>query len=142
MAAADVLTLEVATPAGMQLRTEADSVATPSVNGEFAVLPGHVPLLASLRCGLLKYFVKGKPHVAAIGPGFVEAEPTKVELLTDLFALPKDIDVERARKDLSEAGEALKRFDQQHEGAEYLELQRDLEWAQARLDAVAEHERF
>ena len=35
----EVLTLEVATPTGLKLRTEADDVSAPSVEGEFDVLP-------------------------------------------------------------------------------------------------------
>lgn len=134
---ATMLTLEVATPTGLALRTEAESVQAPSVNGEFGILPNHLPLLAALRPGLLKYRVGHQVHVAAIGPGFAQAEPDKVLLLTDLFALPKDVDVDAVKDELKEAVTALKAFGDSHEGAEFEELQRDIDWAQARLDAVA-----
>ena len=62
---------------------EVDSVQAPSVEGEFGVLPNHLPLLAALKCGLLVWEVEGKRKVAAIGPGFVEGGPEKVLLLTD-----------------------------------------------------------
>jgi F-type H+-transporting ATPase subunit epsilon len=136
------LTLEVATPTGLKLRTEAESVSAPSVQGEFGVLPNHLPLLAALRCGLLKYVVSGKNHVAAIGPGFVEAEPTKVEVLTDLFALPADIDVDQAKSDLAEAEEELKKFTESADDPHYLELARNVEWANARLECAAEAEKL
>ncbi len=135
------LTLEVATPTGLKLRTEAESVAAPSVNGEFSVLPGHLPLLAALQCGLLKYVVGGKSMVAAVGPGFVEAEPDRVEVLTELFERPEDIDAEDTRKELREAEGALAKFGEVHEGAEYAELQRDIDWALAKLAAREEADR-
>ncbi|MEO0323427.1 MAG: ATP synthase F1 subunit epsilon [Myxococcota bacterium] len=138
---ASQLTLEVATPTGLALRTEADAVQAPSVQGEFGVLPDHLPLLAALRTGILTYRASGKTHVAAIGPGFVEAEPDKVLLLTDLFALPADVDVDAVRGELAEANKALAGFGERYEGAAYDELQRDVDWAQARLDAVAEADR-
>lgn len=134
---ASILTLEVATPTGLALRTEAESVQAPSVKGEFGILPNHLPLLAALRPGLLKYKIGHDVHVAAIGPGFAQAEPDRVLLLTDLFALPKEIDKDEVEKELSDAVTALKAFGKNHEGAEYDELQRDIDWAQARLDAVA-----
>lgn len=137
MATHEVLTLEVATPTGMKLRVEAESVEAPSVNGEFGVLPGHLPLLAAMRCGLLHYKVAGKPHVAAVGPGFAEAEPDRVLLLTDMFAKPEDIDADAVRAELKEAEERLKAFGDFHSGPEFQELQRDIDWAQARLDASA-----
>lgn len=133
---ADVLTLEVATPRGLALRTEAESVQAPSVQGELGILPGHLPLLAALQCGVLKYRTEGKEHVVAIGPGFIEAEPDRVELLTDLFARPEDIDVEQAKKDLTAAEDELRKFTDVYEGPEYAELQRNIDWARARLVAV------
>jgi F-type H+-transporting ATPase subunit epsilon len=141
-AAHEHLTLEVATPTGLKLRTEAEAVSAPSVQGEFGVLPNHLPLLAALRCGLLKYTVNGKSHVAAIGPGFVEAEPTKVEVLTDLFALPADIDVAQAREDLADAEEELKKFTESPEDPRYAELTRNVDWANARIEAAAEAEKL
>ena len=130
---AAVLNLEVATPTGLALKTEAASVAAPSVRGEFGVLPGHLPLLAALRCGVLEYVANGKKHVAAIRPGFVEAGPDKVLLLTDMIELPEEIDLEVAKADYTKANEALRAFGERHEGPEFSELERDKEWAEARI---------
>ena len=136
---AELLTLEVATPLGLKLSTEAEAVEVPSVSGEFGVLPGHVPVLTSLRCGVLRYEVGGKEQVAAVGPGFAEADATRVRLLTDLFALPEQIDEAATKKELDEATKELAGFGQLHEGREYDELQRSVDWAQARLNTLAHH---
>lgn len=138
---ADSLTLEVATPTGLALRTEAESVEAPSVQGQFGILPGHLPLLAALKCGILRYKSGGKEQVVAIGPGFIEAEPDRVELLTDLFARPENVDVEQVKKELAKAEEELRKFPELYEGPEYNELQRDVDWAQARLIAAEIAER-
>lgn len=135
---ATILTLEVTTPRGLALRTEADYVQAPSVQGELGVLPNHLPVLAALRCGLLKYKSGGKVQVAAVGPGFLEAEPDRVVVLSDLFTTPEKIDVDATKQELVNANDALKGFGERHEGAEYDELKRNIEWAQAKLDAVAE----
>lgn len=131
------LQLDVVTPSGSVLSAKVDSVQAPSVQGEFGVLPNHLPLLAALKCGLLFWEVEGKRHVAAVGPGFVEGGPDKVLLLTDLFALPETIKPEAVRVELANAEEALKAFGELYEGPEYNELQRDVDWAQARLEAYA-----
>lgn len=138
---ATVLTLEVATPTGLVLRTECDSVEAPSVEGQFGILPNHLPLLAALKSGVLRYRTEGKEHVVAIGPGFIEAEPDRVELLTDLFARPEAIDVEQVKRELAEAEEELKKFPEAYEGPEYNELQRNVDWAHARLIAAEIAER-
>ena len=99
------LKLEVATPVGMALSLETDSVQAPSVAGELGVLPGHVPLLAALRPGILQYREGGHMQRAAVGGGFVEAEPDRVRVITEFFVPEGEVDMEGARKDL-EAAEA------------------------------------
>ena len=129
---AKLLTLEVTTPTGLALRTECEFVEAPSVEGEFGVFPGHLPVLAALKSGLLKYKTAGKVEVAALGPGFVEAEPDHVNVLSDLFAAPGDIDRAQAKADLDRVSKALADY-KGDPGAEYEELRREEEWARARL---------
>jgi F-type H+-transporting ATPase subunit epsilon len=138
MATAQTLTLEVATPTVLVLSVEADSVQAPSVKGEFGVLPGHLPLLAALRCGLLKYMQGGKEKVAAVGPGFAEAGPERVLLLVETFALPDQIDAGAAKEELAAAQKALKEHKEAYAGKRYDELQRDVDWASARLAAAGD----
>ena len=135
--AGDQLQLDVVTPLGSVLSATVDSVQAPSVEGEFGVLPNHLPLLAALKCGLLVWEVGGERQVAAIGPGFVEGGPDKVLLLTDLYATPDEIKPDEVREELATAEEALKGFDELYEGPEYNELQRNVDWAHARLSAYA-----
>lgn len=135
---ADMLSLEVATPLGLALRTDADNVQAPSVHGEFGVLPGHLPLLAALRPGVLRYRSGAKNFVAAVSAGFVEAGPDKVLLLTDAFLSPKEIDEGTVRGELEKAEKALASYGEEHTGREYEELQRQIDWCRARLDAKAE----
>jgi len=130
------LTLEVATPDGLALHTEAEMVTARSVEGEFGVLPGHLPLLAATRAGLLKYRVGGKDEVAAVGPGFVEALPDRVLLLTDAFLAPANINRAEAEKDLAAAERALAEYKGLADGAEHEELARSVDWARARVDAA------
>lgn len=133
------LTLEVATPLGLVLRTEAESVAAPSVNGEFGVMPNHLPLLAALKPGVLKYRAGGKDFVAAVGAGFVEAGPDKVLLLCDVFAQPKDIDTAKVQSALDAAEKELAGYGERYEGPRYEELQRQIDWCLAQLEAKAEN---
>lgn len=130
------LKLEVATPDGLALKADAEIVTAPSVEGEFGVLPGHLPLLAATKAGLLKYRVAGKDEVAAIGPGFVEALPDRVLLLTDAFLTPKSIDRAAAEKDLADAERAMAESKGALDSAEHEEIARSLDWARARVEAA------
>jgi F-type H+-transporting ATPase subunit epsilon len=79
-----------------------DEVTAPSVNGEFGVLPGHLPLLAALRTGIVSYRVAGEAKRCAVGPGFAEAGPSKLLILTDDYVEREQIDPVLVRKELHE----------------------------------------
>ena len=132
----ELLTLEIATPLGLRLQTECESIAAPSVEGEFGVFPGHLPLLAALRSGVVTYMIGGEDLKAAVGPGFVEAGPERVLLLTDSFAQPDDVDADEVRDQLADAEERLDALETEYSGTEYEEIMRDIEWAHARLALV------
>jgi F-type H+-transporting ATPase subunit epsilon len=133
------LALQVATPLGKQIDLEVESVQVPSVAGELGVLPGHVPLLAALRPGVLKYKAAGNAQTvaAAVGAGFVEADASHVRLVSEFFARPEDVDMDEARKDLEKAEQRMKAFTGQLGDTEYGELQKEYDWAQARIQLVA-----
>src|SRR6187402_1422907 len=102
------LTLEVATPLGLPLTVETDSVQVPSVAGEFGVLPGHLPLLAALKPGILTYKQDSQMLRAAVGGGYVEATGTHVRLITEFFVKQGEVDLEAAQRDLQTASQRLR----------------------------------
>src|SRR5580700_12275620 len=99
---ADKIQLEIVTPRGRALSASVDEVTAPSVDGEFGVMPGHLPLLAALRTGLVTYRVGAETKKCAVGPGFVEAGPDKVAILTDEYIEREQIDPVVVRKELNE----------------------------------------
>lgn len=89
--------LEVVTPQGSAVTTEADEIIVPGAEGEFDVLPGHTPFMSALKPGLLKYRSAGQMDQLAIGAGLVEVTgANRVVILTDRAAAPDS--AEAARK--------------------------------------------
>ncbi len=103
----DKIRLEIVTPKGRALDVSADEVTAPSVDGEFGVMPGHLPLLAALRTGLVTWRVGGETKKCAVGPGFAEAGPTSVSILTDEYIEREQIDPVLVRKDLGETQQKI-----------------------------------
>lgn len=99
--------LEIVTPTGVALRKEVTDVTAPSVAGEFGVMPGHLPLLAALRTGLVTYHEAGKEHRLAVAHGFVEVVGDKALLLTEKYVQKDDVDVVRVRLRLKEVDAEL-----------------------------------
>jgi F-type H+-transporting ATPase subunit epsilon len=126
--------LEVVTPDGVKLAADVSEFTAPSVDGEFGVLPGHVPLLAALTTGIVSYILAGEKHAVAVGPGFAEVSEDKALLITDRFIKKEDIDPVVVRLDLKEADEALDKFDGDLQSAAYGELVARELWAAAELE--------
>jgi F-type H+-transporting ATPase subunit epsilon len=131
---AGAIHLEVVTPDGLKLAADVSEFTAPSVDGEFGVLPGHVPLLAALATGIVSYVLNGEKHAVAVGPGFAEVSEDKALLITDRFMKREDIDPVVVRLDLKEADEALDKFDGDLKGPEYGELVARELWAAAELE--------
>jgi F-type H+-transporting ATPase subunit epsilon len=71
-------------------------VALPGALGELGVLPGHTPLLTTLRVGVLWYRQGETRHYLAVGQGFAEVLPDRVTVLAQIAERAEDIDVARA----------------------------------------------
>ena len=125
--------LEVATPNGMALSIQTDSVQLPSQVGELGVLGGHVPLLAALKPGILTYKQDGQTMRAAVGGGFAEVLADRVRVITEFYVTREQVDVGAAQRDLEAADAKMKALKVTTEDVEFQEVERDLQWAQARL---------
>ena len=103
----DKIQLEIVTPRGQALAAAVDEVTAPSVDGEFGVLPGHLPLLAALRTGIVTYRQGAETKRCAVGPGFAEAGPDKLVILTNEYAERTQIDPVVVRRELGEVEQQL-----------------------------------
>jgi F-type H+-transporting ATPase subunit epsilon len=75
---------ELVTPERMALSQDATQVVVPGLEGDFAVLPGHAPVISALRPGVVvvtlpdasrtRIFVKG---------GFAEVDPQHLTVLAE-----------------------------------------------------------
>jgi F-type H+-transporting ATPase subunit epsilon len=107
MALPTTLTLEIVTPDRALARETVDEVVVPGSEGELGVLPGHTPLLATLRVGELWYRQGQERHYLAIAFGFVEVLPDRVTVLAQIAERAEDIDVVRAERAKQRAEERL-----------------------------------
>lgn len=103
---ADKLTLEIVTPKGRALSTNADEVTAPGAEGEFGAMPGHIPMLVSLRSGIVTYKQGADTKRCAVGAGFAEVTPGQVSMLVDDCVEREAVDPVQLRKDYQEAESA------------------------------------
>lgn len=105
---AEKLKLEMVTPYKRVLSEEVDELSAPGTLGELGILPGHTPLLTTLKIGELTYKKEGQAFHVAVNWGYVEVEDDTVTVLVETAEPADQIDLERARAALGRAEEALK----------------------------------
>ena len=134
MAREGSLELEIVTPQGVMLQTRVDEVVAPSVEGEFGVLPGHLPVLATLQVGLLHYKEGDQSTDVAVGTGFAEVVNDKALILTDRFATRDEVEVLTVRERLTEVDEQLETWDGELDDPARLGLIEEEQWLAAQLE--------
>ncbi len=92
------INLTVVTRERKILDAEADEVVLPASDGEIGVLPGHTPLLTTLRIGQMRYRTGNTVERLVISWGFAEVLPDRVIVLAERGFLPEEIDPARAEE--------------------------------------------
>lgn len=102
------LRLEIVTPERLVLDETVDHVSLPTeAGGELDILPGHVPLMAMIEPGELKYFQGDKAESIAIARGFIEVAKDTIKVLTEAAIEVDEIDTSALDEARARAEEAL-----------------------------------
>ena len=103
------LRLEVVTPEAKTYSEDVDMVTLPGADGEYGILPQHIPLITQLKPGALKIMRGGQESFLATGGGFAEVLPDRVSILTDMALTSAQVDeataqaaIDRARATLAD----------------------------------------
>ena len=99
------------------LATEADMVVVPGSEGDFGVLPGHAPLISTVRPGVLEVYQGSKVDKRFIvAGGFAEVTPQRCTVLADEAMPFESVSAEQlaereraAERDLADAGSDAER---------------------------------
>jgi F-type H+-transporting ATPase subunit epsilon len=130
------LDVQLITPKGVVAHEDTDALTAPGEQGEFELLPGHVPLLTALKPGVLTIGDKRRVRYA-VSAGYLRVDPSNaVEVLVEQAVLGTEIDVEAARSDLKAAEAELAKWGDRELDGDYRNVVQRVEWAKARLDAA------
>lgn len=127
---ADKILLEIVTPEKKVLSEEVDIVIAPGEEGEFGVLPSHIPFLTKLKVGELRFRVGDVSRFATIMGGYAEVLPDRVTVLAAAAEEAADIDVIRAQ---AARERAERRMREAKDRLEFAQAQAALQRAIARL---------
>jgi F-type H+-transporting ATPase subunit epsilon len=146
---ADRVQFELVTPERLIVSTEVEMVVVPGTEGNFGVLPGHAPLISTIRPGTIDIY-EGRTIVERIFvvSGIAEVTPERCTVLVD-EAMPPD-SLDRAQLDaelqtldsnlpsLREQTARAAGTERERLVAELRNLERQASIARAKLQALAE----
>jgi len=75
---------DLGSPARLVFAGDVTQVDVPGVDGDFGVLAGHAPLVATLKPGILTIFATGGTQRFVVFGGFAEVSPTGMTVLAEV----------------------------------------------------------
>ena len=95
---------ELVSPEKLLLSEEVEMVVVPGAEGDFGVLPGHTPVISSVRPGIIHIFEGGavKSRIFVAG-GFAEVTGERCTVLAEEAVPLDEIDRDQVEKDLQNA---------------------------------------
>ena len=99
---------ELVTPMALAVSENVDMVVVPGIDGDFGVLPGHSPVLTTIRPGLIKIYTNGEVTKSLfVEGGFAEADAKGCTVLAEGVTDILDISAEDAQARLAAARDAV-----------------------------------
>ena len=131
--------VSLVTPEGSAFEGEAEMLVVPGAAGDIGVLARHAPLVATLRAGSTRVYlnIDGEDVQAfATGPGFFKVELDRAIALVDDAVNAREIDHERASRQLEEARAELERVERGESDADRWQLEQRIRHAENQLSVA------
>ncbi|MBI1203205.1 MAG: F0F1 ATP synthase subunit epsilon [Rhodopseudomonas sp.] len=109
------LHFELVSPQKLVFSGEVDQVDVPGAEGDFGVLAGHAPAVATLRPGILTVFVGGKAEKIVVLGGFAEVSDKGLTVLADLAEAVDAIDRGMIAEQIGEMEQRAAKMEQGNE---------------------------
>jgi F-type H+-transporting ATPase subunit epsilon len=129
--------VSVVTPEGAAFEGDAEMIVVPGAAGEIGVLARHAPLVAMLNAGSTRVYLDMDAQdvvTFATGPGFFQVLEDRAIALVDDAVRAKDIDKERAQRQLEEARAELEQVDAGESSADRWQLEQRIRHAENQLN--------
>ena len=125
---------ELVSPERLLASKAVDMVVVPGGDGDFGVLPGHSPLLSTVRAGvILVYDGREVSDRIFVAGGFAEVTRERCTVLAEVAMPVSEIDTASTEQDLRDAREDVAAATSDHERTN---ASRRADVAQAKLEAV------
>jgi F-type H+-transporting ATPase subunit epsilon len=99
------LHLEFVSPENVLFSGDVDQVDLPGTEGDMGILPGHAPLVTTLRPGIVTIFLQNRREPVVVIGGFAEVGPNGLTVLADKAVARADFDMASLAAEIKDAEE-------------------------------------
>ena len=100
---ASTFKFELVSPEKVLMSGDASEVLLPGAEGDMTILPGHAPVISTLRPGVLDVLIGGAKSRVFVKSGFAEVDPDRVTVLAEKAWDLADLDAARIAGELDAA---------------------------------------
>ena len=130
------VTLEIVSPEKLLLSRDVDMVVIPAAEGDMGVLEGHMPMMVTLRGGIVSLFEGEKViETLFVAGGFADVTPDRCTVLAGEAMPVNELERTEAEKRLRDAEEAHAQMDGNGTVEEEMALER-VHSARTMLEAI------
>ena len=104
--------LDLVTPDKVLFSGPVEQVDVPGAEGDFGVLAGHAPLVATLKPGVMVVHEGGKHHRLVVTGGFAEVNAEGLTILADFADKVEDFDRAVIASQIKETEQRIKEMEQ------------------------------
>jgi F-type H+-transporting ATPase subunit epsilon len=97
------LHFELVSPERLLMSDDVDAVEIPGTEGDMGILPGHAPVLSTLRPGVLVVTRGGKNERIFVRGGFAEVNPQGLTVLAEVAIPVAELDAGRIAQQVKNA---------------------------------------
>jgi F-type H+-transporting ATPase subunit epsilon len=101
------LHFEFVSPESVLFSGEVDQVDLPGTEGDMGILPGHAPLVTTLRPGIVTIFRDDRQEPIVVIGGFAEVSPAGLTVLADKAVARADFDMALLASEIKDTEEDL-----------------------------------
>jgi len=97
------LHFELVSPERLLMSDDVDAVEIPGTEGDMGILPGHAPVLSTLRPGVVTVTRGGKAERIFVRGGFAEVNPQGLTVLAEVAIPVAELDASRIAQQIRNA---------------------------------------
>ena len=103
---------DLVSPEKLVFSGEVDQVDIPGTEGDFGVLAGHAPVVASIRPGIMTVFSAGRQEKIVVLGGLAEMSANRLTVLADVATSIEDLDKAALARTIAEMEASIARLAQ------------------------------